>query len=160
MKSLARFSLAAFVGIASFGTPADAEARARVGVRGGQYMDLGRSGVDEPFLGVELIAGITDRVYFNPNVEYVFIDHGKLATANLDVHVALPVTEAAHLWIGPGLAVVYTDPDGPQESDTEFGLNLLAGVAVHVGDVDPYMQLKFLFVDDHEQFVWAVGVRF
>jgi hypothetical protein len=160
MKSLVRVGLAAFVGTLSFSFVPDAEARPLVGVRGGQYTDLGDSEVDEAFLGVELIAGITNHIYFNPNLEYVFVDHGKLGTGNLDFHVDFPVTQAAHLWLGAGLAVVYTDPEGPPESDTELGLNLLVGAGVHVGAVIPYAQLKLLVIDDYEELVWAVGVRF
>ena len=160
MKSLVRIGLAAFVGVVSFWSSSDAEARVLVGVRGGQYTDLGDSEVDEPFLGVELIAGITQHVYFNPNVEYVFVEHGKLGTGNLDFHLDLPITQAAHLWLGAGLAVLYTDPEGPPESDTELGLNLLVGAGFHVGAVIPYAQLKLLVVDDDEELVWAIGVRF
>lgn len=160
MKSLVRVALAGFVGVVSFSWMQVAEARVLVGVRGGQYLDIGESDEDEPYVGVELIAGITKHIYFNPNVEYVFVEKAKVGTGNLDFHLDLPVTEDFHLWAGAGLAVVYTDPDGAPKSDTDLGLNLLAGVGFHAGTVIPYGQLKLLVLDDYEELVWAVGIRF
>jgi len=49
---------------------------------------------------------------------------------------------------------------GPPESDTELGLNLLVGVGFQVGPVLPYLQGKLILIDEDEQLVWAVGLRF
>ena len=90
----------------------------------------------------------------------MFVEKAKVGTGNLDFHVDLPVGDAVHLWAGAGLAVLYVDPDGAPESDTDLGLNLLAGVGFQVGAVIPYGQLKLLVLDDYEELVWAVGIRF
>lgn len=160
MKSLIPVALAALVGSVSFFSALDAEARPLVGVRAGQYVDIGDSEIDEPFIGVEVIAGITKFVYFNPNVEYVFVDEATFATGNLDFHLDLPIADTVHLWVGAGLAAVYVDPDGPFESDTDLGVNLLAGVGFQVGAVIPYVQGKLVLVDEEDVLVLAVGVRF
>ena len=153
-------TLAAFVGVLSFWSAADAEARPMVGVRAGQYANIGDTSIDETFVGVEVIAGITNRIYFNPNVEYLLLDEGQAGTGNLDFHGDLPVGDAVHLWLGAGLAVLYTDPEGPPESDTELGVNLLVGVGFRVGPTIPYLQGKLILLDEEEQLVWAVGLRF
>lgn len=160
MKPLIRIALATFAGLLTLSSIPVAEARVLVGVRGGQYLDIGDSNDDEPYVGVELIAGITKHIYFNPNVEYVFVEKATVGTGNLDFHLDLPVSEDFHLWAGAGLAVLYVDPDGAPESDTDLGLNLLAGVGFHAGAVIPYAQLKLLVLDDYEELVWAVGIRF
>jgi hypothetical protein len=160
MKPLIRAALAASAVVFSFWSAAEAEARPLVGVRAGQYANIGDSDVDETFVGVEVIAGVTRRVYFNPNLEYVLIEEGKLGTGNLDFHLDLPVADEVHLWLGAGLAVVYADPDGPIESDTDLGLNLLAGIGFQAGPVIPYLQGKLILVEEEEQLVWAVGIRF
>ena len=52
------------------------------GVRGGWYFDAGK-----PFLGVEAITPVARRIFFNPNLEYVFLgDDQNLLTINSDFH--------------------------------------------------------------------------
>lgn len=126
-----------------------------IGVRGGAYFD-----VDEPFVGVELLFPLVDRLWFNPNFEWVFIDRGDLYTINLDVHYDLPTHGPYMFWLGAGLALSRFDPPGPIEADTDPGLNLLAGLGFARTGLIPYVQAKALIDDGNTEFVLAGGLRF
>jgi hypothetical protein len=146
------------VGAGGLGT-APAAADTDFGVRGGLYSDA-----EAGFLGVELLTDLTGRWFLNPNAEYVFVDDGDLATINLDAHYDLPLQAAADVWVGGGLAVVFSDDDRPgrgdDDSETDIGVNLLAGVGfLRREAVRPYVQAKVLLSDETEAVI-AVGVRF
>ena len=128
-----------------------------VGVRGGYYTDA-----EEGFLGVDLLMQIQDtRWFFNPNLEYVFVDPGDLATLNLDVHYDLDTdNDDLYIWLGGGPAIIFKDDDRKNGDDeTDLGLNLLGGIGWQLESVVPYFQAKAIIADDNEV-VLAVGVRF
>jgi hypothetical protein len=122
------------------------------GVRAGYYTDAG-----EPFVGVEFLAHVGHRIYFNPNFEYVFTDDPHFMTFNADFHYDFRTRSRAYVWAGAGLGVLYTDPK-VGDSDTDVGLNLLFGVGLK-GEVVPYVQAKVIVSEDSE-FVIGFGVRF
>jgi hypothetical protein len=132
------------------------------GVRGGFYSDA-----DAGFLGVELLAPVTRQWYFNPNLEYVFVDDGSLWTGNLDFHYDFPTRNPYYLWAGGGAAVVRSTIDPPagcrrcdSDSNTDLGLNLLAGVGFGKGQaIRPYVQGKVI-ISDNTEAVLGVGIRF
>ena len=132
-------------------TPA---AAADFGVRGGYYFDA-----SEPFLGVELITPVARRIYFNPNLEWVFVEDSTYLTLNADFHYDFPTRGSTFVWAGAGLGLLRSDPEGPDNSDTDPALNLLAGVGFRTGGVIPYFQAK-LIVDGESEFALAFGIRF
>lgn len=96
--------------------------------------------------------------FYNPNVEWVFVENGDLITFNLDFHRDFDVDGPATVWLGAGPAIVLRSPDrGDDEADP--GLNLLAGAGLTGGAVRPYLQGKILISDD-TQAVLAIGLRF
>jgi len=126
----------------------------KVGVRGGYYTKL-----DKPFLGAELLVRAAPRFYFNPNLEYVFIDNGSYLTLNGDFHYDFPTHSSTFVWLGAGPAVLRVDPEGPAGADHDLAANLLAGVGFKTGSVIPYFQMKAIIKDD-SVFSFAVGIRF
>jgi hypothetical protein len=102
-------------------------------------------------------------IFFNPNIEYVFVQNGDLITFNADFHYDFWTDSSLTAWVGAGGAVIHADPgvrrgrDGSDETD--FGLNLLAGMGARRGAFRPYVQGKVTLSDDSE-FIAAVGVRF
>jgi hypothetical protein len=135
------------------------EARAQVDpdVRAGIYTD-GSDG----FIGAGVLwdMGQKGRWYANPNLEYVLVDNGDFFTLNGDVHYDLDVETPFFIWVGGGPALLFADPDdGDGDSETDFGLNLLAGIGAREGSVRPFGQVK-LIVADESQLVFAVGLRF
>jgi hypothetical protein len=134
---------------------ADAEADIKPGVRAGVYFDP-----TDAFIGAEVLMDVTDRWYFNPNFEYVFVDNADFVTFNFDVHYDLP-TDDVYVWIGAGLGILYFDPDAPRfDSETDVGLNLIAGVGFRTGSrIVPFIQPK-AFLSDDSEFSIAFGIRF
>jgi hypothetical protein len=123
------------------------------GVRGGYYTK-----VEKPFLGAELLVRAAPHFYFNPNVEYVFVDNGSYLTFNGDFHYDFPTHSSTYLWLGAGVAFVRVHPDGFGPS-TEVGANLLGGIGFRSEGVIPYIQVKAIVKND-SLFVLAVGLRF
>ena len=132
-------------------TPA---AAADFGVRGGYYFDA-----SEPFLGAEVIVPVARRIYFNPNVEWVFVENTTFLTLNADFHYDFPTRGSTFVWAGAGLGILHSDPEGDDNGDTDPALNLLAGVGFRTGGVIPYFQAK-LIIDGGSEFALAFGVRF
>jgi len=133
---------------------APAHAGTDFGVRTGYYFDT-----EEAFLGAELLTRLAPRWYFNPNVEWVFVDEGHLLTFNGDVHYDIAHGRKTDFWLGAGLAIINRDFEGPENGETDAGLNLFGGVGWHTGGIRPYVQAKFILHDDSE-FVLAFGLRF
>jgi hypothetical protein len=143
--------------------PNPAEAEIDFGLRGGYYTDA-----EELFLGAELLMQISDTPwFFNPNIEYVFVDPGDFWTLNLDAHYDFDTDdEDLYVWAGGGPAILFRDRDdrrGRRDDDddgeTDVGLNLLAGIGWQLETVVPYVQGKVVLSDDSEAVI-AVGVRF
>ncbi len=122
------------------------------GVRIGAYTDAG-----DPFIGGEMLFKLAPRIYFNPNVEAVLVDHGHFFTINADAHYDLPTHSRAMVWVGGGLAII--NASGGGESNTDLGVNLLGGVGVRTGRVIPYAQAKVI-IKDGSELVIGVGLRF
>jgi hypothetical protein len=125
---------------------------ANVGVRVGLYTEP-----TDSFVGGELLFRLSHQVFLNPNVEYIFRDGETFMTFNGDFHYDFH-THGPYVWVGAGLAVIYHDPDGPAEGNTDVGANILLGVGAR-GRVIPYIQAK-LIVKEDTQFVIAAGIRF
>lgn len=152
--ALAAASLAA---LAAFSAPSPAAAEVDFGVRGGVYTDI-----EEGFIGAELLMPVARQWFFNPNIEYVFVDPGSLWTLNGDFHYDFAQSGNLTFWAGGGLAILFRDFDDRRrrdDSETDVGANLLAGLGAARGAVRPYGQVKVILADDTEA-VLAVGVRF
>ncbi|HUP24726.1 MAG TPA: hypothetical protein VNB06_17540 [Thermoanaerobaculia bacterium] len=151
-------SSAAFL-LLSFSAPVGAQGW-DFGVRTGIYTDI-----EEPFLGVEALHQIRRTPWmFNPNVEYVFVEHGSLWALSADVHYDFDLDmEKVDVWAGGGPTVLLRDSDarriGPDRDSNDFGLNLIAGAGVKRGSVRPYGQIKVILSDDTEVAL-QVGLRF
>ncbi len=125
-----------------------------VGARAGVYADDSNA-----FIGGEFLAPIVRRLYFNPNVEYVFVENGRAATFNLDFHYDFPLGGGAFTWAGAGLGFIYRNPEGPAGSNTDPAANILFGLGYNMGGWIPYVQAKVI-ASDNSDFVLGGGVRF
>lgn len=141
-----------------FLVPAGARAEVDLGFRGGLYSDA-----EAGFLGGELLMDVTRQWYFNPNLEYVFVDEGDLWTLNLDFHYDFDTRTPFYVWAGGGPAAIFAGADEDCrrcEDETDLGLNLLGGVGFGKGQaLRPYIQGKVILSDETEAAI-AVGIRF
>jgi len=145
-------TLAVLAGALALPSPSSAD-DLKGGVRFGYYFDAAK-----PFVGGELLVPVAHRLYFNPNVEYVFIDYGSYLTFNADFHYDFP-SHSNYYWLGGGLGVVSINPDGPDNTDTTLAANFLAGVGFRTGSVIPYFQAKAI-AKSNAEFSVAFGLRF
>jgi len=151
-------TIAALAAALALAVPAGPASAVDFGVRAGVYDDAG-----EAFVGGELLFQLAPRWFFNPNLEYVFVDNGDLITVNGDVHYDLPVDFNGYVWVGGGPALILDDRDFPgrrrDDDDTDVGFNLLGGVGWRTDGVVPYLQGKVILADETEA-VFAFGLRF
>ncbi len=147
--------LAAAVAVCAVLVPAQSARAELLGIRGGAYTDL-----NKPFVGAELIGRFSHDLplYFNPNVEYVFLENNTYMTLNADFHCDFYTHGPGFVWVGGGLAVIYQNPKGPGAGSTDAAGNLLFGVGLR-GDVIPYVQVK-LIAKEHTELVIGLGLRF
>ena len=139
-----------------FLVPSAAVAEVDFGVRGGFYDDA-----DAGFIGGELLMDVFGQWYFNPNLEYVFVDNGDLSTLNADFHYDFDTDSPFYVWAGGGPAVIFSGADCRNcDDETDIGLNLLGGIGFGKGQaLRPYLQGKVVLSDETEA-VLAVGIRF
>ena len=142
--------VACVLAVLSTSTPAAAD---MFGLRAGYYTKA-----EKPFVGAELLVPLSHSVFLDPNVEYVFTDGLTYMTFNADFHYDFPTHGPTYVWAGAGLAVLYSNPDGPGGSSTDVGANFIFGVG-HRGPVVPYIQAKLIAKSDTE-FVIGAGLRF
>ena len=137
-----------------FVSVAPAGARDMFGLRVGLYTDP-----NDAFAGVEGVFHVGNSVYFNPNFEYVFVEDLNYWTLNGDFHYDFPTHRPYYVWAGAGVGLLRVDPPGADNSDTDVGLNLLAGFGFQTGSVIPYFQAKVILKNGSE-FALVFGVRF
>ncbi len=136
------------------GSTPEARAQTQAGFRVGIYANR-----EDAFLGGELVAPLAQRIYVNPNGEWVVAERATFLTFNMDFYYDIPVRGPLAVWAGAGLAILYFNPEGPAPADTDVGLDLLFGIAFSRRPVIPYMQVKALLSDTNE-LVLGVGLRF
>jgi hypothetical protein len=123
------------------------------GLRFGAYTDA-----EAAFVGAELMIHLDGRLYLNPNLEWAFAERRDIVSLNADLHYDAAVTRKAYVWVGGGLGVVFTNPEGQGNGDTDLGANFLGGAGLR-GNVIPYFQLKVV-VAGHSEVALTLGLRF
>ena len=95
----------------------------------------------------------------SPNAEYIFVDSGNAFTLNVDGTLTVLPLGVASGYVGGGIGLVTVDPDGG-ESDTNTGINLIAGVGFNAVVLKPFAQFKYVFLDNDDLIGISVGTRF
>src|SRR5262245_28470732 len=130
-----------------------AQADTDVDLRAGYYTDM------EAFaVGGGLLTPVSNRWFFNPNVEVAIEDEASMWSINGDFHYDFVESGNASFWLGAGPALLIADPDGG-DSDTDFAVNAFAGIGALRGGVRPFGQLKGV-LGDNSELVLEGGVRF
>lgn len=124
------------------------------GVRAGVYTDLSAFA-----LGGELLSSMGSRWFFNPNVEVAFADGGNLTTINGDFHYDLPSDGLMSVYLGGGPALLLASSNRGGGSNTDFGVNLLAGISGVRGSARPFVQSKVI-LSGGTDVAFMGGIRF
>lgn len=140
--------------LAAAAAPA-AGAEPSFGVHAGVWTDDG-----EPVVGVELVLPLDNpRWAIVPSVEYVPGDGVDRWIVNADATYDLDLDTKAEIWVGGGLAVLFTDHER-HGSDTNVGANLLAGAGIDTSSgLFPYVQGKAVISED-SALALVLGLRF
>ncbi len=143
------------IGIMLICLPATSFAQHKFGVRIGSYTEL-----DELYIGADFVSPLGTRTWFNPNLEYVLLEHGTFLTANADIHYDLLTGQSALAWLGGGAGLAYFNPEGDGDNSTDLALNLLGGIGLKAKNgLIPYVQLKFI-LGNADDVVLTLGLRF
>lgn len=139
----------------SYLSPANAQYRLRGGFRIGVY-----SNTQSTFLGGEILAPIGNNWNINPNIEYVFIHNQTYVSFNLDFDYFAPIdVRDLYLWAGGGAGLIYTKQKFSQYGETNLGINLLFGIGIQAGNVEPYFQPEIVLKNNPE-LALGFGIRF
>lgn len=123
-------------------------------VYGGLY-----SGVfDDAFAGAGVRVGLGGFAV-TPNFEYVFTSNASTYSFNADATIPIIPLGVASIYGGGGMGFLTVDPDAG-ESNTETVINALVGANLSALPMKPYGQIKHVFVDGDDPWVFAVGIRF
>ncbi|MFO7866311.1 MAG: hypothetical protein R6V02_05815 [Candidatus Aminicenantes bacterium] len=156
MKKITFFMVLVF-GFFLMVSPNPAEAQNIIpGIRLGTYTDAG-----DLFIGGEILIPVTERIWFNPNIEYVFVENGSYITFNADGHYDIYLADSPlFLWAGAGLGILYFDSNAGNFDSTDVGVNLLFGAGLETESrITPYIQAKVI-ISDSTEFVLGAGIRF
>ena len=116
------------------------------------------SASDDAFVGAGIRIG-AGGIGITPNAEYVFTDNVTTYSLNVDGTIPIVPLGVASIYGGGGVGFLTVDPDNG-ESDTEAVINVLAGANLSALPMKPYGQVKHVFVDGDDPWVFAVGIRF
>lgn len=125
------------------------------GIHAGVWADDG-----DPLVGAEVVLPLDNpRWAIVPNVEYVPGDGVDRWIVDADGAYELDLDTKAEIWVGGGLAVLFTDHER-HGSDTNLGVNLLVGAGIDTSSgLFPYLQGKVVISEDSALAV-VLGLRF
>ena len=127
------------------------------GIRTGLYEEI-----DEMYLGAEWMHRASERIEFNPNLEYVIIPESRYVALNWDANYNLVNSKTGFIEAGGGLALIFINDEALEKDEMELGINtaLTAGLVIH-GRYLPYVQAKYVFNNAiKNQLVVGLGMRF
>ena len=98
---------------------------------------------EEAGLGLQLGLPLTTSLSFYPSFDVFFVDPGSFFSVNADFKLRPDIR--APLYFGAGLNVARASGGG--QSDTNAGLNLLAGLETTFGAIHPFGELRVILGD-------------
>jgi len=134
---------------------ADSDFGARVGL----YTKHG-----QPYFGAEGVIPIGGTLggtfAANPNFEYVRLGDIQEFTFNADFTYGRPIKGRSRGWVGVGIGLLSSHPDGPAEPSTNDGVgNIFLGIGFETGIGIPYITAKYV-TKTHPEFLLGLGMRF
>ena len=100
---------------------------------------------EEVAIGFHMGLPIGNRIDFYPSIDIFLPDQGSLLGLNADIKLRPLPADAAMFYVGTGLNL--TRVSVRSESNTEAGLNLLAGLEGRTGAIHPFVELRAILAD-------------
>ena len=135
-RVLLALSLCALLPVTAF-----AQLRTGIGPRVGFSVDP-----DQLLLGGQAIIGeIAPNLTFDPSLELGFGDEVTTFAANFDLHYHFDIENVTwRPYAGAGADIVFFEPDGPADSDTEVGGALIVGAGAPTSSGNRFFgEMKF-----------------
>lgn len=101
--------------------------------------------VEEIGLGAQFSAPIVNRVEFYPSFMVYFVEPGSFWNLNADIKWRVAKDRPNWLYVGGGLNVARASAGG--NSNTDLGLNLLAGAESLKGKIHPFAEARLVLAD-------------
>ena len=114
---------------------AQAQGRSHIGPQLGYNFDY-----EALVIGGQFSAPIGQHLEFYPSFNYYFVDAGSLFAVNVDPKFRLPIEHPNWLYVGGGLNLARASLGGA--SNTDVGVNLIAGVETRTGNVHPFGEFR------------------
>lgn len=130
---------------------AAAQARSHFGPQVGYNFDY-----EAVVLGAQFSAPIGRHLEFYPSFNYFLVDAGTVWALSADLKYRVPM-EGEWLYLGGGLNFTRAEFGGASNTDT--GLNLIAGIESRVGNIHPFGEFR-LTVGDGSTAQLAGGLNF
>jgi hypothetical protein len=149
------FALAAAV-LVCFAVPGLADTS--VGLHGGFS-----SGPDQFIIGPHLnLSPIADNLYIVPGAEVGFGDDVTTIAFNGDLQYRFEVHDSkVRPYAGGGLGLIWFDPDGPADSDTNLGVHILGGIFFGQLNGQPmFVDVKAGLTDEVPDWKFQFGINF
>ena len=152
MKAVVRTAGIALALLAAGSLPAGAQTKAmHIGPQIAYDFD-----VEEIGIGGQFSAPLMRRLEFYPSIMYYFVDPGSFWNVNADLKWRVAADRPNWLYVGGGLNLARASAGG--ESDTDAGLNLLAGAESLKGRIHPFAEAR-LVLSDGSRFQLGVGLN-
>ena len=100
---------------------------------------------EKPAIGGQLGLPLARYLDFYPSFDIFFVDNGSLLGFNADLKFRPAPAEAGPLYLGGGLNLSRRSLN--DRSNTDAGVNLLAGLETHSGAVHPYVEFRAILAD-------------
>ena len=133
------------------GTAAAQTNRLHIGPRLSYQFDLEKIG-----LGAQFSVPVANRLEFYPSFDYFFVDDGSFWNLNADLKYRIAQASIRWLYVGAGLNIARVSNGA---SDTNAGLNLLAGAESLKGRIHPFAEFRFTAGDGSTAQI-AAGLNF
>jgi hypothetical protein len=125
------------------------------GARIGLYTKHG-----QPYFGAEGVIHLGASIFANPNFEYVRLGDTQEFTFNADALYEVPIRGRTRGWVGAGIGLLSSHPDGPGEPSTKDGVgNVFVGIGFETGVGVPYLTAKYV-TKKRPEFLLGLGMRF
>jgi hypothetical protein len=137
--------------------PGAGQADTSVGLHGGFS-----SGPDQFIIGPHLnLSPVAENLYIVPSGEVGFGDNLTTLAFNGDLQYRFETSSEVRPYAGGGVTLLWFNPDGPGDSDTNLGVNILGGIFFGRLNGQPmFVDVKAGLTDEVPDWKFQFGINF